>query len=279
MKFSLWTQYGARNSRPVFDAFAQSLKNHGYDYEENCYDADVNVIWSVLWNGRMAPNKLLFESKKPTIVLEVGGIERGVTWKLGVNGICYDKIFPADNHDNTRAVQLGLELSPWREHGEYILICCQNPKSQHWQRLPSPCEWLKSTVNTIREYSQHPIVIRPHPRAPLRCVLPKDDNVIFETPKRVQGTYDDYNLDFKDVHAVVSWSSNPGPQAVIEGVPVFVGPDSLARDVGNLDIKYIENPKMPDRQQWLNNYAHTEYTTDEIAQGVPLNNLLKSLDF
>jgi len=62
-------------------------------------------------------------------------------------------------------------------------------------------------------------------------------------------------------------------------VPVFVGPDSLARDVGNLDIKYIDNPKMPDRQQWLNNYAHTEYTTDEIAQGVPLNNLLKSLDF
>jgi len=30
---------------------------------------------------------------------------------------------------------------------------------------------------------------------------------------------------------------------------------------------------MPDRQQWLNDYAHTEYTLEEIAQGIPLNYL------
>jgi hypothetical protein len=33
----------------------------------------------------------------------------------------------------------------------------------------------------------------------------------------------------------------------------------------------IENPMMPDRTQWLNDYAHTEYTIEEIAQGMPLN--------
>jgi hypothetical protein len=33
----------------------------------------------------------------------------------------------------------------------------------------------------------------------------------------------------------------------------------------------------PSRQQWLNDYAHTEYTIKEIAQGLPLKNLTSKL--
>jgi hypothetical protein len=62
-------------------------------------------------------------------------------------------------------------------------------------------------------------------------------------------------------------------------VPAFVSPSSLAYDVGN-DIDFlhdIEQPLMPDRQQWLNDYAHTEYTIEEISQGLPLKNLTSEL--
>jgi hypothetical protein len=34
---------------------------------------------------------------------------------------------------------------------------------------------------------------------------------------------------------------------------------------------------MPDRTQWLNDYAHTEYTLEEISQGLPLNLLTSKL--
>ena len=34
---------------------------------------------------------------------------------------------------------------------------------------------------------------------------------------------------------------------------------------------------MPDRQQWLNDYAHTEYTLDEISAGEPLKYLTSKL--
>jgi hypothetical protein len=71
----------------------------------------------------------------------------------------------------------------------------------------------------------------------------------------------------------VSWSSNPGPQAVIAGVPVFVGPDSLAHDVANLNLANIETPHMPHRENWLVNYAHTEWTVDEIKSGIPFKRL------
>ena len=83
MKFSLWRQNGALNSRPVFDAFANSLLGAGHDVVDNDDSGDVDVIWSVLWNGRMAANKRIWQAnqtnKKPTIVLEVGGNRRGIT--------------------------------------------------------------------------------------------------------------------------------------------------------------------------------------------------------
>jgi hypothetical protein len=68
---------------------------------------------------------------------------------------------------------------------------------------------------------------------------------------------------------VVGWNSNPGIQAVINGVPAFVGSASLAAPVANLDLKLIENPSRPDRQQWLNDLCWTEWTQEEMEQGIP----------
>mgnify|MGYP007000113492 len=66
---------------------------------------------------------------------------------------------------------------------------------------------------------------------------------------------------------------NPATQAVIEGVPVFTGPSSLAWPVANPDFTTLGMPKRPDRTQWLNDIAYTEWTLEEIAQGKPLNRL------
>lgn len=278
MKFSLWTQYGARNSKPVFDAFAVSLRAAGHTVVENDLRADVNVIWSVLWKGRMAPNKDIFFSCKPVIVLEVGGIIRGETWKIGLNGIARKSLMLTTGHDSTRATQLGLQLKPWRSSGDHILICTQNPMSHNWVGQPCLSEWLLNTVEQIRLITDRKIIVRPHPRAPVIYRMPSTKNIEYQTPSKVLNTYDDFDLSFKDAHAVLSWTSNPGPQAIIEGVPAFVGDCSLAHPVGNRYLMDIENPKMPDRTQWLNDYAHTEYTLDEIRQGIPLKKIEKLLD-
>jgi hypothetical protein len=39
----------------------------------------------------------------------------------------------------------------------------------------------------------------------------------------------------------------------------------------------IEHPLMSNRQQWLNDYAWTEYTVEEIANGLPLAQLESKL--
>jgi len=283
MKFSLFTDYGALNSKPVFDSFATSLHNSGHTVSFNEWDCDVAVIWSVLWFGRMAGNQKVWEHfqaiNKPVIALEVGGINRGVTWKVGLNGINRDAYFGDSGNNNARSNALGLLLKPWRTDGEYILICGQHDKSLQWQGMPSMSNWLMQTISEVRKHTDRPIIFRPHPRRPLPHIEKEFKNVYRQDPQHVKDTYDDFDMGFDNVWATISYSSNPGIHSIIEGVPAFVSTHSLAYPVGN-DIDFlhdIEQPVMPDRTQWLNDYAHTEWTLDEIAQGLPLKNLTSEL--
>lgn len=277
MRINLWTQYGALNSKPVFDAFKQGAESLGHICVENNLHSDVDVIWSVLFSGRMAANKDIWERNiavaKPTIVLEVGGIRRGTTWKVGLNGINRTGYFGEQNNNEARANLLGLSLTPWRSNGECILICGQHDKSLQWQNMPKMSEWVITTIETLRAHTDRPIVFRPHPRSPLPNIEYEFKNVRRQNPVKLSGTYDDYNIQFSNIHAVVSWSSNPGIHSILNGVPAFVGSASLAYDVANTDLSQIEDPLMPDRRQWLNDYAHTEWTIQEIAKGVPLKRL------
>ena len=279
MKFSLWTDYGALNSKPVFNAFANSLDSNGHDVVYNDLNSDVDVIWSVLFNGRMSRNKTIWENKKPTIVLEVGGINRGVTWKVGLNGINRDAYFGDKDNDRTRADSLGLVCKPWRSNGNFILVCGQHDKSLQWQDMPSMSNWFMQTYREIRKHTDRPIVFRPHPRCRLPHIELGLKHVYRQEPRHVNGTYDSFDMGFDDIHCTISYSSNPGIHSVIEGVPAFVSTHSLAYDVAN-DIDFlhdIENPLMPDRQQWLNDYAWTEFTVEEISQGIPLKHLTSLL--
>ena len=283
MRFSLWTKYGALNSREVFAAFADSLVAAGHDVVWNDPVCDVDVIWSVLFSGRMAQNKNIWErnvaQSKPTVVLEVGGIKRGTTWKVGLNGINRDAYFGDNNNDDSRKHLLGLLEKPWRTAGEYVLICGQHDKSLQWQGMPRMSNWFLNTYDEIRKHTDRPIIFRPHPRCRLEHIERGLRHVIRQEPRHVNGTYDDFDMQFNNIWATISYSSNPGVHSVISGVPSFVSNSSLAYPVAN-DIDFlhdIENPTMPDRQQWLNDYAHTEWTIEEISLGLPLKHLTSKL--
>ena len=283
MKFSLWTQYGALNSTEVFDAFAHSLVAAGHTVVWNDHVSDVDVIWSVLFNGRMARNEVIWKrnlaQSKPTVVLEVGGIKRGKTWKVGLNGINRDAYFGDAGNDSRRSDLLGLKLKPWHTDGEFILLCGQHEKSEQWRNMPRMSTWVMNTITEIQQHTNRPILFRPHPRCPLPHIEHEFKNVKRQNPVKINGTYDDFDMSFRNVYATISYSSNPGIHSVLEGVPAFVGPASLAYDAAN-DIDFlhdINNPHMPDRQQWLNDYAWTEFTVEEIAQGLPLKRLTSKL--
>ena len=285
MNFKLWREHGAQNAGPVFDAFEHSCISNGHTISSNTsyHHTDCHVIWSVLFHGRMARNKDIWANSvrdnKAIIVLEVGGIKRGTTWKVAINGINRDAFFGDKGNDSKRAKALDLELKSWRTDGEYILLCGQHDKSLQWHNMPSMSNWFLNTYDEIRKHTDRPILFRPHPRCRLPHIERGLKNVIRQEPTHLRGTYDDFDMAFDNVWATVSFSSNPGIHSIINGVPAFVGTSSLAYDVGN-DIDFmhnIEHPLMPNRQQWLNDYAWTEYTIEEIANGLPLTQLESKL--
>jgi hypothetical protein len=131
--------------------------------------------------------------------------------------------------------------------------------------------WIEQQIKEIRKYSQKPILIRPHPRNNFEFDEKKYPNVRIKKPQRDWNTYDDtdFKKALKSTWAVVNHSSNPAIETVINGIPVFVSESSLCYDVGNLVLSDIEKPAMPNRQNWTNKLSYTEWTTQEIREGLP----------
>lgn len=278
MKISLFNNFGAKNSVPVFQAFQQGLDQLGVPWTSHDMGADVAVIWSMVWSGRMRLNEAVWRqfraSRKPVIVLEVGMLNRGHTWKMGINGTGSNAIW-GRGLDINRVQKLGLTLKPWQSNGQNIVIACQRHDSEQWAGQPNIDTWLQSTVDIIRQNSNRKIVVRSHPRQKIKI----PSGAVNEIPQPIPNTYDDFNFEhsINEAWAVVNWNSGPGCQAIINGIPAFVGPSSLAAPVGNLNLVDIEKPSRPDRSRWFLELCHTEWTTDEIATGYPISRLLASL--
>lgn len=275
VRLSFFDKFGALNSAPVFAAFASGLDRHGISRCHHDFSADVAVIWSLVWAGRMRQNQAVWrhyrDSNRPVVVLEVGMLHRGVTWKIGVNGTGLSSRFCTDI-DPHRNKKLDIKLFPWRAPGSDIVIFCQRQDSQQWSGQPCMPTWINETVACLRQVSDRRILVRPHPRQPAYHAA----GTAMTRPTRIKGTYDGYNLDhaLTDAWCVINWNSGPACQAILQGVPAFTGPDSLAAPVASQDLTQIESPKRLDREQWLQDLCHTEWTLAEIESGVMLDQLL-----
>ena len=193
MKFSIFPRFGALNSKPVFAAFEQGAKKLGHEVVEHDMTADALVIWSVLWHGRMEQNKEIWnEAKKQNkkiLILEVGCLQRGMTWRVGLDHIHNHGNFGSTyNLQPNRSEKLGIKLKPWTMGGHNILICSQHTKSEQWSGMPQPIQWLKNTVDSIRHYSDKPIIFRPHPRDWQWAVNFSYRDIQIKIPKQIQGT-------------------------------------------------------------------------------------------
>ena len=285
MKLEIWTEYGPLNSKPIFDAFIQSLHDAGdtviLNKEAN---ADVAVIWSVLWRGRMEKYRRIWKhyrsQGKPVIVIEVGGLRRNESFKIGINGINRDADFANQEFDDKRWPLFKHTFKPWNPTGEMIIICGQHDASEQWKNLPKMDQWIKQQIKTIRKFTTRPILVRPHPRNHIQFRENEFENVKVRLPRRDYMTYDDtdFKATLERAWAVVNHSSNPAMEAVINGIPVFVSESSLCHDVGNIKLEEINTPAMPNRLTWANKISYTEWFKDEIAQGLPWKRIKKRLE-
>jgi len=278
MRVAYFPNQCALNSVPVVQAMLDSLRSAGHTPVKNGQDCDAAIIWSVLWSGRMVENKKVYEhyraQDKPVIVVDIGALYRGETWKIAVNSITADGYYGhTENLDWNRPKKLGISLALNLSRNPQIVIAAQHKKSLQVAGLVSMESWILTQVDNIRAVTDRPIVIRPHPRSPLDRT--RFQSVTMEQPKKIASTYDSYNLAF-DCHAIVNYNSGPGIQAALAGTRPVVDSSSLAHPVG-IQIADIEKPYDCDRDQWLVEICHTEYTLAEIKQGLWLKRLCTAL--
>jgi len=278
MRVAYFPNQCALNSVPVMQAMLDSLRAAGHIVEPNSMNADATVIWSVLWSGRMVANKQVYEhyraQSKPVIIVDVGALYRGETWKIAVNhinGLGY--YGHTENLDMDRPRKLGISLALNLSKNPAILVAAQHRHSL--QLVDQDHEtWILEQINKIRQVSDRLIIVRPHPRSPLQ-LSNFDKSIKIEKPQPLSNTYDGFDMHF-DYHAVVNYCSGPGIQAAISGTRPVVGTYSLASPVA-VTITNIDRPYDTDRDQWLVEICHTEYTLQEIKQGLWLKRLCTAL--
>ena len=270
---------GALNSRPVINAVLDCLQARGIQTQENSMTSDAAIIWSVLWSGRMAANQAVYEhyrsQGRPVIIIEIGALYRGDTWKIAVNNINAQGYYGhLDNLDWDRPKKLRISLATQFSSKPNIIVALQHDRSLQVTGL-NMADWLRSTLTILKNNTDRPVTVRPHPRCRMALNnLPAGVSV--ETPNKLPNTYDSFDMHY-DCHALINYNSGPGIQAAIAGVRPVVEVSSLAYPVG-VGFADIEQPYIRDRDLWFTQICHTEYTVDELRRGIWLNRIAPALE-
>lgn len=210
----------------------------------------------------LARGKVIAQQRKNNlgvIVLETGYLNRGDGenhhYAAGWNGLNGRADFKNHDMPGDRAKLLGVELKHYREKGTHIVLCGQVPWDASVQHTDHRV-WIAATARGLTKYSNRPVVFRPHPKVKSLPV----EGVGFSKLSLAE--------DMIGAHAVVTFNSNSAVEALVAGYPVFADdPGSMVWGVCNKSIIDVENPKYPERRQWLDNLCYAQWTLDEMRQG------------
>jgi len=194
--------------------------------------------------------------------------------RYSFNGVFPDTAQYFDNDpDPVRWMKIKRDLNiEVGEHktGRHILLCLQ--RNGGWSMGGMDIQdWIIQTVNKIRKYSDRVIIVRPHPGDK------KAHEYLNHRYNRISNLTNVFLSDFgrsldddlRKCHAVVNHNSSSIVGPVIQGYPAYISdPDkSQCAEVTHHGFKDIENPKIFDRQKWLERISMFHWSFDELQNG------------
>lgn len=151
----------------------------------------------------------------------------------------------------------GVELQPWREGGEFVMVVPPSPEVEslfgvHWERDHMP---------RIRAAVAHRKMV----------VSPKSDRDVSPLSERLRGCA-----------GVVTWSSNVAVEAICAGVPAWTSTESAAAPV-SADLLKVQagmpiNPARVDREAWFRSLCWAQFTIDEVGSGFARDVLMSGVE-
>lgn len=141
---------------------------------------------------------------------------------------------------NDRWKKLGIPLEPWKKGGRHIVVAAPTPTYQKFHAIEG---WFETTLRTLGKVTDRQIVVR------------------FKDSTRP------LQADLEGAHCLVAHGSIAAVEAAILGCPVFDHVESAAALVGLTDISKIERPIYPDRHDWANSLAWSQWNEGELTSG------------
>jgi hypothetical protein len=206
------------------------------------------------------------EKNLDVIVLETGYINRGDGlnhhYAAGFNGLNGRADFRNKNMGPERWEVLGVQLRPY-SRGEKVILCAQVPWDASVE-MHKHEDWVLEVSTKLRYMTHRPVVFRPHPLAK----LPPIKGLEYSTRPLAE--------DLPSAHCVVTFNSNSAVEAMIHGKPVFAFDEgSMCWGIANKNLRDLEEPQCPNRQQWARDLAFAQWTPQEMKEGLTWQHLTR----
>jgi hypothetical protein len=167
---------------------------------------------------------------------------------------------------NQLSVDLNCQLQDYKTNGSHILLCLQ--RQGGWSMGgKNILDWAKDTIIKIRQHSDRPILLRPHPGD--KTIIDYGNFVNSFLNVTLSDATQSLMNDLENCWAVVNHNSSPTVGAAIEGYPIFVtDPEhSQCIDIANTELSQIETPNRPDRQAWVERLAMSHWNFTDLESG------------
>lgn len=223
--------------------------------------AQIEACELVVVNGLAGPCASVRDAYQgagvPVLVVDWGYFRRGEYFQLGIDDLNW---MPPQECPGDRWERLGLRLAGWRERKEgHILVCGQ--KDSDAQHRINPDMWAQEAIAKLRGFTDREIVWRPHPRGKISSGNGADR-------MSAGGPLEE---DLRGCHALVTFNSNAGREALVAGVPVFCDRSAAYAEIANTELAEIESPVLRDRAAHFNRLAYAQWTLEELASGEALS--------
>ena len=161
---------------------------------------------------------------------------------------------------------LGLQILPYENRGENILLCLQ--RNGGWSMKKNDViAFAHQAIKNIKRYTSRNIIVRGHPGDRKTLLRLKE----LKYPGVTISQNQDIRQDLISAWATVVFNSSPGVASLIQGVPVFqLDPHlsfSMYGEVANTDLANLENPVLFSRQKWLETIAMCHWSFDDLKDG------------
>ena len=183
-------------------------------------------------------------------------------------GIYFDNIVDPSRWQQI-SQDLDITIKNLKANGKNIILCLQ--RNGGWSLGKTDIvEWTTKTITDIRQYSDRPIIIRPHPGDKRAYTYIEKIHKIYQNDPSISISQNNsLNYDLQNSWAVVNHNSSSIVGPIIQGHHAFITDPKTSQcaEVAHHGFEKIETPELFDRQKWLERISMFHWKFSELEDG------------